>query len=86
MPGSAAGSRTRVIVSPLVAPMASEPSRMARGTAWIRVVRDREEMKGRIMMPITAPAASALLGEMAMPNSDPASRTAGATVRTAKKP
>src|SRR3546814_20584088 len=58
MPGSAAGTSTRRIVSDVVAPMASEPSRIACGTALIESSA-MEETNGMIITPITLPAASA---------------------------
>ncbi len=85
MPGSAAGISTFIMVSLRVAPRASEPSRIVAGTAR-RASSDSEEMKGINMMPMTAPAASALLGETAMPSTEPNSRTDGATISAAKKP
>ena len=85
MPGSAAGSSTLIIVSPRVAPMASEPSRRLRGTAF-SASSESEETKGMIITPITRPAASAEFGEVARPIRLPAWRIAGATVSTAKKP
>ena len=66
MPGNAAGKSTFRIVSPLVAPRANDPSRMDRGTA-AKASSDSEEMNGMIMMPITPPAASALLGAASTP-------------------
>ena len=98
MPGRAAGSRTFVMVSLSVAPMASEPSFIARGTAF-SASSDSDEMNGMIMMPITDPAARAEFGEMriglhGMSSQPPPplviqrmlSRSAGATTRMAKKP
>ena len=58
---------------------------MERGTAAM-ASSDKEDTKGMIMMPITAPAASALLGAMGTPIISPKLRIAGATVSTAKKP
>ena len=43
-------------------------------------------MKGMIMMPMTPPATSALLGAMSTPMDCMKPRSAGATVSTAKKP
>ena len=73
------------MVSPLVAPIASEPSRIACGTA-AKASSDSDEMNGISMMPITPPAAIALFGATSRPILMPACRSAGATVRTAKKP
>src|SRR3546814_9339929 len=81
MPGSAAGTITRRIVSDVVAPMASEPSRIACGTALIESSA-MEETNGMIITPITMPAASADSDEaLLMPMLTANSRTAGATVR-----
>ena len=72
------------MVSEVVAPIASDPSRIACGTAVIESSAI-EETNGMIMIPITRPAASALSDEAeAMPSICPKSRTAGATVRAAK--
>ena len=73
------------MVSARVAPMASEPSRMARGTA-LSASSESEETKGMIITPMTRPAAKALLGDTPRPTRPPAWRMAGATVSTAKKP
>ena len=83
-PGSAAGRITLRMVSDLVAPIASEPSRIACGTAAIESSAI-ELTNGMIMMPITRPAASALslLAEL-IPTARPRSRTIGATVSAAK--
>ncbi len=59
MPGRAAGTSTLRIVSLVVAPIASEPSRIACGTAAMESSAI-EETKGMIITPITSPAASAL--------------------------
>ena len=58
---------------------------MARGTAAM-ASSDSEETNGMIMMPMTAPAASALFGAMGTPIVSPKSRMNGATTSTAKKP
>jgi len=71
------------IVSEVVAPIASEPSRIACGTAAIESSAI-EETKGMIMIPMTRPAASADSVEDGMPSDRPRSRTAGATVSAAK--
>jgi hypothetical protein len=47
---------------------------------------DSDETKGMIMMPITAPAASALSEATSSPRLAPRSRMKGATVSAAKKP
>ena len=84
MPGSAAGTSTRRIVSLVVAPIARLPSRIACGTAAIESSAI-EETKGMIITPITKPAARALsLEALAMPTACASSRTAGATVSAAK--
>ncbi len=76
--------RTRRIVSLVVAPMASDPSRMAWGTALIESSAI-EDTSGMIMMPMTMPAASALsLEALEMPTATAMSRIAGATVSAAK--
>ena len=82
-PGSAGGTRTLRIVSDVVAPIASEPSRIACGTAAIESSAI-DETNGMIMIPITRPAASADSVEDGMPSDRPRSRIAGATVRAAK--
>jgi hypothetical protein len=61
-PGSAAGIRTLLIVSEVVAPIARLPSRIALGTAAIESSAI-DETKGMIITPITSPAASALSDE-----------------------
>jgi hypothetical protein len=85
MPGSAAGSTTRRIVSARVAPRERLPSRRLMGTARI-TSSEREETLGMIMIPITRPAASALCAATSRPSAVPMSRTSGATVSMAKKP
>ena len=85
IPGMAAGKRTLSIVSPRVAPSASEPSESARGTAET-ASSEKEEMKGMSMIAMQTPAASAVLGEMSIPIAAPLDRRKGATTRMAKKP
>ncbi len=86
MPGSAAGTRTRLIVSDAVAPIARLPSRIACGTAFIELSAI-DETNGMIITPMTSPAASALsLDAPGMPTAKAKSRSAGATVSAAKKP
>ena len=58
MPGRAAGISTRRIVSDLLPPSASEPSRRERGTAF-SASSDSDEMNGISMIPMTAPATTA---------------------------
>ena len=84
MPGSAAGTSTLRIVSEVVAPIASEPSRIACGTAAIESSAI-EETNGMIMIPITRPAASALSDEAGDAERTGRSRgPPGATVSAAK--
>ena len=85
IPGSAAGSITRRMVSDWVAPSPYDPSRMAWGTA-LMTSSDKDETNGRIMMPMTTPAARALSLETSMPSMPAYSRINGATVRAAKNP
>ena len=83
-PGSAAGIRTRRMVSLVVAPMARLPSRMDWGTAAM-LSSAMEDTKGMIITPMTRPAASALsLLAPPMPMAAARSRSAGATVSAAK--
>ncbi len=85
MPGSAAGSMTRVMVSERVEPSPRAPSRIAIGTALIASSAS-DETSGMIMIPMTSPAANALSDATSMPKDSPARRTQGATVRAAKNP
>ncbi len=82
-PGSAAGISTWRIVSVGVAPSASDPSRIACGTA-LMLSSAIDDTNGMIMRPMTRPAASADSDEDGMPSISPKSRIAGATVSAAK--
>ena len=85
IPGNAAGITTRLTVSECVAPIAKEPSRMLCGTA-LMTSSAIDDIKGIIIIPITAPAASALSDAISSPTDSPKSRRTGATVIAAKKP
>ena len=85
MPGSAAGSTTRRIVSEGVAPSPNDASRSDIGTALI-TSSESDDTNGMIITPMTAPATSALSEETSRPMRSPNPRTAGATVSAAKKP
>ena len=73
------------MVSAWVAPMASEPSRIACGTAEI-TSSDSEDTNGMIITPMTKPAASALSAATSSPSVAPAPRSAGLMTMAAKKP
>ena len=84
MPESAAGTTTRVETSYLVAPRAAAPARRDCGTAYM-ASSEMEATVGRIMMPITRPADSALKTRGGVPNSQ-FSRSSGVTNVRAKNP
>ena len=85
MPGRAAGIMTCLIVSERVAPSASEPSRIACGTAAM-TSSDSDDTNGMIITPMTMPAANALSEATLSPIDSPTPRIKGATVSAAKKP
>ena len=82
-PGKAAGNTTFNIVSALVAPRPRDPSLKDCGTELI-ISSDSEDMKGIIIIPITAPAASADSELTSSPSFIPMSLINGAAVRAAK--
>ena len=85
MPGIAEGNSTFSIVSPRVAPRASEPSDSDRGTAE-SASSAKDEMNGISMIAMQTPAANAVFGDTGRPSEAPVSRRNGATTRIAKKP
>ena len=85
MPGKAAGSTTWRIVSDLVAPRPSEPSRKARGT-WVIMSSDKEDTNGMIMMPITKPAVKALVALISTPTIAPSVLINGPRIIKANTP
>jgi hypothetical protein len=83
-PGRAAGRMTWRIVSLVVDPIASDPSRIDCGTA-LMLSSAIEDTNGMIITPITMPAAIALSPlALGMPIITAKSRSAGATVSAAK--